>query len=150
MAADDQTLRLWEVATGQELRTFTGHTNKVRGCAFGPDGRYALSASDDHTLRLWEVATGTLQAIWHGEAPAECCAFSPLGDRVLAGDGLGGVHLFVMVGVETSVAQVSVASQRAAAPDVTEPGPVASSSGSTATSAPPVEAKPRRKRFWLF
>src|SRR5262245_14160357 len=48
------TLRRWEVATGKELRSFTGYYP----VAFSPDGRTALSGSSDATLRLWEVATG--------------------------------------------------------------------------------------------
>lgn len=35
-ASDDFTLRLWEVATGECLRTLTGHTNYVFCCAFNP------------------------------------------------------------------------------------------------------------------
>ena len=54
----DNTLRLWEVASGRELRRFEGHTDEVLACAFSPDGALALSASRDRTLRLWEVASG--------------------------------------------------------------------------------------------
>jgi len=54
----DQTLKLWEVATGATVRTFTGHSHHVRGVAFSPDGRTALSASSDETLKLWDVASG--------------------------------------------------------------------------------------------
>ena len=54
----DNTLRLWEVASGQELRCFEGHTAWVSSVCFSPDGRYALSGSYDKTLRLWEVASG--------------------------------------------------------------------------------------------
>jgi WD40 repeat protein len=98
-ASPDQTLRLWEVASGRKAREFIGHTLGVNGCAFSPDGRYALSASDDRTLRLWEAATGTQIAIWHSEGEIECCAFSSLGNRVLAGDSFGGVHFFSLVGI---------------------------------------------------
>jgi WD40 repeat protein len=52
----DQTLRLWDVATGQPLAPpFRGHTHAVSACAFTPDGRRALTASYDGTLRLWQL-----------------------------------------------------------------------------------------------
>jgi WD40 repeat protein len=54
----DNTLKLWEVATGQCLRTFTGHTDAVTSVCLSTDGRFALSGSRDGTLKLWEVATG--------------------------------------------------------------------------------------------
>ncbi|MCK5522475.1 MAG: hypothetical protein KAI83_05000, partial [Thiomargarita sp.] len=54
----DYTLKLWEVNTGAEIRTFAGHTDIVYSVAFSPDGRYALSGSFDYTLKLWELNTG--------------------------------------------------------------------------------------------
>jgi len=56
--SDDNTLRLWEVATGKELRILKGHLNHVNSVAFAPDGRRALSGSYDNTIKLWEVSTG--------------------------------------------------------------------------------------------
>ena len=51
----DGTARLWEVASGTEVRRFTDHTDAVRNVVFSPDGKYILTASDDHTARLWQT-----------------------------------------------------------------------------------------------
>jgi WD40 repeat protein len=35
----DKTIRLWDLASGKELRRLKGHTDGVRSVAFAPDGR---------------------------------------------------------------------------------------------------------------
>lgn len=37
-ASLDNTVKLWDVASGRELRTLTGHQNAVRSVSFSPDG----------------------------------------------------------------------------------------------------------------
>jgi WD40 repeat protein len=89
-ASVDGTLRLWEVATGKRLRTFSGHTGAVLGCAFSPDGRMALSATDGGTLQLWEVASGASLRTFSGHTISGhiitvwSCALSPDGRFALS------------------------------------------------------------------
>lgn len=79
-AGYDQTIKLWDVATGKELRTLTGHDNWVFGIAFSPDGKTLASAGYDKTIRLWNVATGEQTAVIEGHTAAvRDVAFSPDG-----------------------------------------------------------------------
>jgi len=83
----DHTIKLWEVATGREIKTLSGHTNWVCSVAFSPDGRTLASGSWDRTIKLWEVATGREIATLGGDGDfVLSVAFSPDG-RTLASGG---------------------------------------------------------------
>ena len=51
----DATLRLWDVATGRELRKFEGHDDLVTSIAFSPDGKRALSGGIEGEVFLWDL-----------------------------------------------------------------------------------------------
>ena len=59
--SEDKTLKLWDLASGKELRTFTGHSDEVSSVAIAPDGRTVLSGSYDKTLKLWDFTRGVAQ-----------------------------------------------------------------------------------------
>ena len=86
-AGGDGTARLWDPATGECLRTLTGHDGWVLGVAFSPDGRLLATAGDDGTARLWDPATGERLRTLTGHTDAVWgVAFSPDG-RLLATAG---------------------------------------------------------------
>ena len=52
---DQMGIRLWEVATGENIATFWGHSTDVQDLAFSPDGTLLASGSFDGTLLLWDM-----------------------------------------------------------------------------------------------
>jgi len=82
----DNTARLWDAATGKEIRAFSGHEQPVLSVAFSPDGMRVLTGSYDKTARLWNAATGKqIRAFKGHEDVVTSVAFSPDGMRVNAG-----------------------------------------------------------------
>jgi WD40 repeat protein/energy-coupling factor transporter ATP-binding protein EcfA2 len=59
-ASGDGTAQLWQIDSGhgQLQYTLKGHTDKVQGVAFSPNGQLLATSSNDKTIRLWQVATG--------------------------------------------------------------------------------------------
>jgi WD40 repeat protein len=58
----NQPVRLWDMRTGREQGTLSGHTEGVYSVAFSPDGKTLASGSEDRSIRLWDVKTGKEQA----------------------------------------------------------------------------------------
>ncbi len=60
----DNTLKVWDAASGTCRLTLVGHKNGVKSCAFSPDGTELVSGSYDSTLKVWDAASGT--CLWTG------------------------------------------------------------------------------------
>ncbi|MCL1475557.1 serine/threonine protein kinase [Argonema antarcticum A004/B2] len=56
--SDDKTVKLWDLKTGQEIRTLSGHSWTVVAVAFSADGETLFSGSWDKTIKIWRVSTG--------------------------------------------------------------------------------------------
>jgi WD40 repeat protein len=76
--SEDTTVKIWDVNTGNCLKTLLGHKDRVRSVAFSPDGRELASSGDDGTVRIWNLATGNCLAVLNGHGDrVRAVAFSP-------------------------------------------------------------------------
>ncbi len=93
----DGSVKLWDLATGKELRTFKGRYD-VYSVAFSPDGRTMLMGTSEKAsgswrgiIKLWDVATGEEIKTFRGHTgdawagTVYSVAFSPDGRTALSG-----------------------------------------------------------------
>jgi WD40 repeat protein len=83
----DNSVRLGDLATGKELRSFGKHKEQVRALTFLPDGK-VLATGDGQLIHLWDTATGKeIRSLKGHKGYISCLAFSPDG-KVLASGGM--------------------------------------------------------------
>jgi WD40 repeat protein len=77
----DDTIKLWDLKTGQEIRTLTGHSFYINSVAISPDGQTLASSSSDSTIKLWDLKTGQEIRTLTGHC-CESVAISPDGQTL--------------------------------------------------------------------
>jgi WD40 repeat protein len=82
---DNAYAEVWDLATGERLRTLAGHAASVDDAAWDPDTdrNWIATASSDATVRLWDASTGARQLVLRGHASSVWrVRFSPDGSRL--------------------------------------------------------------------
>lgn len=98
----DNTITLWEVATGKALVTLKEHTAYVRTLDFSPDGKTLASGCEDGTIKLWDVTGGRERAVLKGHAGGVLClAFSADGKVLASGSADRTIKLWDTAGRRT-------------------------------------------------
>lgn len=83
---EDNTVRLWDTASGRELRKLSGHISAVQSVAFSTDGKLLVSGSVDGTIKFWDVKIGN--EVINIPAPTNNSSnilFSQDGNRIISG-----------------------------------------------------------------
>jgi WD40 repeat protein len=85
--AAEKMLKLWDVASGQLVRSMEHGKEEIDAVLFSPDGSLVISANEQ-ALKAWDAASGALR--FTIESPTfvvTSLAFSPDGSEVAVGGG---------------------------------------------------------------
>lgn len=91
----DHSVRLWNITTGQLIRTFLGHAEEVSAIAFSPTGNQLASTGQDQSIRLWDLdpQPPALSVRGH-EGPVWSIAVSPDGQRLATTGADRTIHIW--------------------------------------------------------
>ncbi|MEB3211409.1 MAG: protein kinase [Leptolyngbyaceae bacterium] len=82
----DDTVKLWNLQTGELMVTMEGHERGTNKVLFSPDGTLLLSAGDDHRIKIWDAFSGQLiQTLTGHMRDVTALAVSPDGQFLLTG-----------------------------------------------------------------
>jgi WD40 repeat protein len=94
-------IKIWDAATGTELKSLSGHRYTIRSVAFTPDSKRIISGGYDATVRIWDIATGEEIAVLYGHNKnVEAVAVSPDGKRIVSGSFISVILWDVETGAE--------------------------------------------------
>lgn len=49
---------LWDLQSGEKIRSFKGHHYAITSVAFSPNGEFVLTGSADNTTKIWDIEEG--------------------------------------------------------------------------------------------
>jgi WD40 repeat protein len=80
---EDHTIKIWDMASGQEQYTLTEHTDNVRAVAFDSSGERLVSGGDDRKLRIWDLKTQRVLKTLDCDGTVGVIVFNTKGDKFL-------------------------------------------------------------------
>ena len=91
--SEDNTIKLWDLQTGECLATLEGHEAGVRAVAISPDAQLLVSGSADNTIKLWQLPDHASESICPDPIYTltghtdwvKCLAISPDGQLLASG-----------------------------------------------------------------
>jgi RNA polymerase sigma factor (sigma-70 family) len=97
LAAGDNTIRLFDAATGKPIRQLRDHLHPIHSLSYSPDGRTQASGSQAG-IDLWDPATGKFLRRFSPKPgqymPIWSLAFTPDGKGLISAGEAGQIHLW--------------------------------------------------------
>ena len=91
----DGLVRVWDLATGVQVRELAGHEGGVTSVGISPDGGRVVSGGVDGLVRVWDLATGVqVRELAGHEGGVTSVGISPDGGRVVSGGVDGSVRVW--------------------------------------------------------
>src|SRR5207244_12272583 len=85
----DETIRLWDRATGRLRLTIAGVRKQAVGLAFTPDSRAIVSLTDRGKLAIYDRATGRSRGEHYFAGGGQALALAPSGEEDLIRSSCG-------------------------------------------------------------
>src|SRR5688572_25696280 len=93
--SQDNSIILWNIENGRQIRVFNRHSEAVQSLFFSPDGSRILSSSSDNTAKVFDVLTGKqLAAIKLPDGYLQLAFYSPDGKKIILYDDRDGVFVY--------------------------------------------------------
>jgi WD40 repeat protein len=86
----EDSVKVWDLASGQLVHTLEGHAGWINGVAFTPDSRRIVSVSKDGA-RVWDVEGGALVGFLKSRFGIDAVAVAPDGNLVVTGSSEGAI-----------------------------------------------------------
>ncbi|ETO05578.1 G-protein beta WD-40 repeats containing protein [Reticulomyxa filosa] len=81
----DETVRIWDTASGQQFQILKEHSALVCAAVFSPDGNTVVSGSADISTRVWDAISGRQIKKWKGHYNSVADVdFSPDGKTIVS------------------------------------------------------------------
>ncbi|WP_373535292.1 WD40 repeat domain-containing protein [Microcoleus sp.] len=116
----DKSLIVWDMKTGNPLKTLTGHKGSVDAVAITPDGKQIVSASTstDSTIKIWNIETGeNIDTFIGHQSSIRAIAITPDGKNIVSAssdttlkiwDLQTGECLYTCIGHQKSVSVLAI------------------------------------------
>ena len=89
----DNTIKIWDVVTGECERTLDGHTDGVKALVACAGGKLA-SGSRDETIKIWNVATGQCERTLEGHGSLVMALAACAGGKLASGSWNGAIKIW--------------------------------------------------------